>query len=260
MRLWYLVPALMLAACASPKIDGSSPEKFQESTKAVRESLSPDKRAKFDAAITQFVFSAAGNAFTSGGTPDQMESGLAHTLDGLTADGVIARADSVTAARQAEQRKQALAEIAELKARRAGTDSGTAKLRGFSVVSSRFHLERDYGMKQPVIDLTVRNGTSSPVARAYFRGVVASPGRSVPWISDDFTYDINGGLEPGETATWHLSPNPFSGWGTTVPADAVLTVETVKLEGLNETVIGERKPWTAEDDARLKELEKNFGA
>ena len=61
--------------------------------------------------------------------------------------------------------------------------------------------------KEPMIELTVKNGTSETVSCAYFEGAIASPGRSVPWYKDTSNYEIQGGIEPGETATWELAPN-----------------------------------------------------
>ena len=67
-------------------------------------------------------------------------------------------------------------------------------------------LFRSYSYK-PIIELTVRNNTGHPVSRAYFEGVLSTPGRSVPWIKDSFNYQISGGLEPNEESTWRLAPN-----------------------------------------------------
>ncbi len=65
-------------------------------------------------------------------------------------------------------------------------------------------------------------------------GTLASPGRSVPWLKEDFNYSIPGGLEPGELADWTLVPNSFGAWGTVkAPKDAILTVEVVRLDGPN---------------------------
>jgi len=54
----------------------------------------------------------------------------------------------------------------------------------------------------------------------------------VPWVEDDFNYQIPGGLEPGEEARWKLSPNMFSDWGKVdAPPEAVLTVTVLRLDG-----------------------------
>jgi hypothetical protein len=94
------------------------------------------------------------------------------------------------------------------------------------------------------------------VKRAHFVATLASPGRSVPWLKDDFSYEISGGLEPGESAEWHLAPNMFSDWGKVdAPADAVLTVQTVKLEGANGEILD--GSFSDEDQKRLDALKKS---
>ena len=106
---------------------------------------------------------------------------------------------------------------------------------------------------QPVIAMTVTNGTDKAIARAFFIGTLASPNRSVPWVKDDFNHSISGGIEPGETQKWSLAPNMFSKWGSVKPnKDAVLTVEVVELRGNDDTVL-----WSARKlDEEKKQLEK----
>ena len=122
---------------------------------------------------------------------------------------------------------QNLAELDELEAKLAEGTQASVELYKFEVVRSRFfHEEQQYIGSSPIIELTVRNGTDQPVFRAYFEGVVASPERAVPWITEIFSKQIAGGLESGEEASWRLSPNSYS-WGTVdVPDDAILTVTT----------------------------------
>jgi hypothetical protein len=48
-------------------------------------------------------------------------------------------------------------------------------------------------------DLT--NHLSFAIAGLYIRTVVKSEGRTVPWIDDTMSFDIAGGVEPGETRT-----------------------------------------------------------
>ncbi|HUW83544.1 MAG TPA: hypothetical protein VMZ31_12195 [Phycisphaerae bacterium] len=88
-------------------------------------------------------------------------------------------------------------------------------------------------MSRPAIELNVRNESPSPISRAHFHAVVRSPGRTIPWLEDDFSYEIPGGLEPGEAAQWRLSPNMFSAWGK-LPAertDLQLDVTVVRIDG-----------------------------
>ena len=93
------------------------------------------------------------------------------------------------------------------------------------------------------------------LSRAYFTGTLASPNRSVPWIKDDFNYEISGGLEPGEEVTWYLAPNMFSDWGKVdAPKDAVFTVEVTQLDGPDEEEMYSVNNFGEDEQERLEEL------
>jgi len=79
------------------------------------------------------------------------------------------------------------------------------------------------------------NKTEYAISRAYFHGVLVTPGRSIPWVEEDFNYQIRGGIEPNESATWKLAPNMFGEWSE-APKDrsGLLLMTTVeKLDGPN---------------------------
>ena len=115
--------------------------------------------------------------------------------------------------------------------------------------------------KQPSIQLTVRNGTSFPVSRAYFEGTIASPDRSVPWHQDTFNYSISGGIEPGEDATWNLAPNIFSDWGKVdAPADSIFTVTVERLDGPDGETLYSVRGLGEREIERLAELKSKYVA
>ena len=113
---------------------------------------------------------------------------------------------------------------------------------------------------EPIIELTVKNGTEHAVSRAYFAGTLSSPNRSTPWLKEGFNYSIPGGLEPGEKATWKLAPDVSSKWGTVdVPKDAVFTVEVIRLDGADGRALRALRRFTEEDEIRLNKLKEQFG-
>lgn len=261
----FLTLALALVAgCSEPTIDTSSDDAMKVSSQKVRESLPESKRAEFDEALQILAFSQidmkdlfAEGAIGAGGLEGKMRS----ALDGKTADQVIAEAARIKAERKVREREQALAEIKELEKKRQAAEHAREELEKFQVLRSRFYMkEREFMGKQPIIELSVRNGTNSPVSRAYFEGTIASPDRSVPWHQDTFNYSISGGLEPGEEATWNLAPNMFSGWGKVdVPADAVFTVTVEKLDGPNGEMLYSVRDFGEREMERLAELKSKYG-
>lgn len=254
----------IMIGCSDPKIDASTDEAMKASSQKVRESLPESKRAEFDEALQVLAFSQidmkalfAEEAAGAGNLEDKMRS----ALNGKTADEVIAEANRIKAERQARERVQALDEIKELEEKRKASVKARGELKKFEVLRSRFFMrERDFMGKQPIIELSVKNGTSTPVSRAYFEGTIASPGRSVPWHKDTFNYSISGGLEPGEEATWNLAPNMFSDWGKVdAPADAVFTVTVEKLDGPDGETLYSVQDFGEREARRLADLKSKYG-
>jgi hypothetical protein len=263
-----LVAVCASFACSSPRIDTSSDDKMKSSIERVRSSLPEDRRAKFDAAIATVGMSnidfgrAMADAMT-GKTPnaDRMLGDVKTALNGKTADEIIAAADKIVAERKAKERAEALKEIAELLKERDAAKLAAAELAKFEILRARFSQHKDFiGMKQPRVELRVKNGTGKAISRAYFVGTLSSPGREVPWLKEDFNYSIAGGLEPGEETTWQLSPNSFSPWGAVdAPKDAGLRVTVTRLDGPDGEPLFSTHEFTEEDAARLASLQKEYG-
>ena len=113
--------------------------------------------------------------------------------------------------------------------------------------------------EQSIIELTVKNGTSHAVSRAYFKGTIASPNRSVPWLQDTFNYLISGGLEPGEEASWSLAPNMFSDWGKVeAPSDAIFTTTVERLDGADGEALYSTIEFGEIEEERLSELKEKY--
>lgn len=256
--------AISVAGCSKPTIDASSDEAMKESVQKVRESLPESKRTEFDEAIQVLAFSQIDLAtiMAGGASSASIEAKLKGALGGKTAEEIINEASRVKAERQAREREQALSEIQELENKRIDYEKSKDELKKFEVLRSRFRFQEQRFMgKQPIIELTVKNGTSSPISRAYFKGVIASPNRSVPWLKDEFNYSIKGGLEPGEEASWTLAPNMFSDWGKVeAPADAVFTVTVEQLDGPDGESLFSTLDFDEDDERRLAELKRKYEA
>lgn len=250
--------------CADPKVDGTSDETMKDSIAKVRESLPDDKKPEFDEALQILAFSQFdfGELMAAGMTDntDFLESKMRIAVNGKTADQIMAEANKIKIEREMRQEKQALQEIIELEEIRKTSLEARAELDKFEVMRSRFYKRAGTFGDDPIIELTVHNGTSYPVSRVYFEGVIASPGRSVPWLKKDFNYKIRGGLEPGEEDSWKLSPNSFSEWGTVdVPSDAIFTVTVERLDGPGGEPLFSTEIFDESDEKRLQELKEKYG-
>ncbi len=244
---------LLAAGCGrNPRIDSSSDEAFKKSIQAAKDALPESQRQEFEGAVMVVAMEGT-NLLALAAAPGGAERQMKDRLNGKTGPEILALASKIRA-EAAEKEKAAKAEqesklrelrakqvaqmekeIAELEAEKVRAAEAIEKLALFKIDRSLFYFSKDGFMSEPTIELTVTNGTGQAVARAYFRGVLATPGRSVPWVDDTFNYQISGGLEPGESATWKLRPNMFDGWGSAPRdrQDMVMTVTVVKLDGAN---------------------------
>lgn len=254
----------MLAGCSDPKVDVSSDESMKTSVQKVRNSLPKSKQTEFDNAMKVLAFSQIDmkNIFAPGTAgAGNFEGKVKDSLKGKTGEQIIAEADRILKEREERERLQALKEIQELETKKIASENSREEIKKFQVTRSRFHMEeQEYSRKQPIIELTVKNGTGKAVSRAYFEGTIASPGRSVPWHKDKFNYSIAGGLESGEEKSWSLAPNSFSDWGKVdAPADAVFTVTVERLDGPDSKPLYSTMEFSENDRERINKLKKQYG-
>lgn len=263
-KLILLLLMIFIVGCSDPKIDASSDESMKASIEKVRQSLPQDKKDKFDEALKVLAFSTidlkglfAEGASGVGSTKGKMKE----ALNGKTGTEVIEEADRIKRERKEKEKSQALSKIQELEAKQKKAKKAKNDLAKFKVIRSRFYKQKQkYMGEKPIIELTVRNGTSHPISRAYFKGTLASPNRSVPWLVETFNYKISGGLEPGEEVEWSLAPNMFGDWGKVdAPADAILTVEVEQIDGSDGKPLFSSRSFSERDAKRLKKLKDEYG-
>lgn len=249
------VAASCSVGCGSKKIDTSSVEAAKGSMEAAKQSMTPEKKAEFDAAVATLMMDGV-NLF-SGASPDEMQKSAMSKLDGKSPDEIIAAAKAVRKSRSAEQAKMVIQQIKDLEVKRSNAVAAKAVVSGFKVNKSAFYFSKEQFSTGPVVELNVKNETKFAVSEVHFKGVLATPGRSIPWVNATFSYSIPGGLEPGESAEWKLSPNQFGEWGQ-APRDRndmVLTVEVEKLVGPDEAVIADAM-FNPDDEKNISELKE----
>ena len=259
-----IVSSLVLFSlgCSEPTIDATSDETAKASMERIHTSLSEEEKKKFQEALPVILFQdleSLENLFSAAQDADSFKADALKKLHGKTAEEVIADAERIVAERREKEREQALQEIKELEEKKQKAEAAKAYLGKFEVLKSRFYKRtRSFGTAEPIIELRVRNGTEHAISRAYFSGTLATPGRAVPWLREDFNYQVPGGVEPGETADWSLAPNMFSEWGSVEQRDdMVLTVEVMKLDGPDGETLYDSN-FSEEDDKRLQALKEKY--
>ncbi len=103
-------------------------------------------------------------AALAGASPGTLKAKMLEGLDGKSGAQVIERADGICE-REAKERTQALAEIQELEAQEAAAEVARKELAKFEVSRSRFYKQaQSFGMTQPTLELSVKNGTGHPIS------------------------------------------------------------------------------------------------
>lgn len=255
--------AILVGGCGEPKVDGSSDKAMKDSIQKIAGGLDQAGKAKFEDDVATVAFSKIdiSGVLNGSSTQEQQLEKARQDLDGKSAKEISEAAEKIRIERQAREKDQAAKEIKDLEAKQSKAQSDKAELSKFQILKSRFSLrDEEYSYrKQPIIELSVKNGTSLAVSRAYFKGTIASPGRSIPWFSDTFNYQISGGLEPGESASWSLVPNMFGDWGkVNAPKDAVFTVEVYRIDGPDGEPLYSSEGLTKSQAERLDSLRKKF--
>jgi len=271
---------VFFSGCNKPTIDTSNDEVMKTSIQKVKNSLASNKQKEFEKSIQILMFSQIdmknifANAF-AGKTinNNQLLNDMKKSINGKTGLEVIAIAKNLKAKRdkkkkEAEEKRleteknYELSELEALQTKKLLYEKDKSELSKFKIISAKFtqELRNKYSSRtQPIIELVVKNETNFPISRAYFKGTLQSKDRSIPWLVEDFNYEISGGLEPQEKSTWRLAPNMFSKWGTVDnPKDAILTVEVEKLDAVNGKKLYSIRSFTDKDKERLGELEKKY--
>lgn len=163
-----------------------------------------------------------------------------------------------------KMRSQELIDLKLLENSKAEFEKSQIEIKKFQITRSVFHREEKIVMnvsmgKEPVIEIEGKNGTPYAIATAYLTGTIQSPERSVPWLREDFSFDIAGGVEPGEIFKVRLTPNPFSEWGRVdAPSNAIFTAEPRYLKNAKGEYLY-RSSFSKLESDRLKELKEKYG-
>jgi len=106
-----MAAVLVLAACAAPRIDGSSEEAFRASVTKVRESVPEAEKPRFDKALLEISMEGALARALSGVSREAMQKQMRERLAGKTAAEVLAEADQIEAQAKAHAEADAQKEI-----------------------------------------------------------------------------------------------------------------------------------------------------
>lgn len=260
------IAALMLAGCGGPTLDGTSEASLSESMEKIGAQLPQEQRLKFVEDLKLITLSKIGEAFSGAIAPEQTADSLRAELNGKTVEQIAAMADALRAARAQRQKEQAQAEIKQLQAIEQAAQQAAVEMAKFQILTSEFYFAEKNKTTitphgQPVVVAKVLNGTPYAVARVGFKGTVASPGRATPWFVGTVEIPIPGGIEPGESPTWEITPNMYTDWGKlSAPQGALFSLEIIKLEGADGALLFDASGLSEAQAQRLAQLQSQYPA
>lgn len=223
----------LLSGCIfDPAFDTSSWEAYQRSLAAITAKLGNDDLRRLDIALKYLVAESTPTIEING----QTTSSLAAISSAVNPYVILARIGPRINGRSAAAVIRDLsikldAEISQTEARlqNVGGEVGAVEVR-----SPIYSWRRNGHLEQPAIEFGVYNGGKFAISRIYFRAVLTTPNRSIPWAQQNFVQTFKGGLEPREKQQITLQPrgNWYDPQLKDLP-DAELKVVMLNLEDAN---------------------------
>lgn len=243
MRRLVFAAALMLAACGDvngpPVIDGASKEAAEASIAAIDATLTPEKRAEFDAAIEM-------------GWPLKQ-------IAGKTADEVIALARAKLIAELKEKTIPGLqAKIPEAEAAveqaKSGGKASKSFLKSISLLKPDFTWRDTNGTPSPLLTFNMENASSEAIQTIVFNAQISTPGVEKPWIDQRFEFKFVEAVTTGESKFVFVTPDltlpgNATALGSRGQAKFTFKIDFVRVADLNGRVImDDEGPQKAEAD------------
>jgi hypothetical protein len=107
-----------------------------------------------------------------------------------------------------------------------------------------------------ILYMMVKNNTGRTLSTIAFNIKTFAPGREVPYLNDDFKYEIPGGIQAGETLEWQLEPNTFLNdeWNRDVPNGIIQIKAIACVDPSGATIF--QDTWSAEKDKLMQTLKE----
>jgi hypothetical protein len=254
--------AVTLAGCGGePTFDVSSEDAIQNSGKVMVDNLDKAKREELtNAMMVHLMATVAKEGCEIGDSVCALKP-----LDGMTAQEIIDSAkevqnigeivgDQMHRGFESAAQERSANEIAQLRQEREKSDQAKEKLGQLRISNAKFEVREGMYQDTRVISLDFTNTMEKPIAKVYMKGIYQTPARSVPWLADTFNYEVPGGVEPGETVSWNLSPNMMSDWYNQKEIDgAQLRIEVERVVFADGTEI-DGSMFDEDDRRRLERL------
>lgn len=225
-----------------PRIDTSSDENMRTSTERLRDSLSDKQKAKFELAVRFIAFD--GLTFNDIMSADETIKKIKEKFKNKSYDDIIYDA------RQIVKR-----EITNLNNEKASSASSRKSLDDIVVERTTMTTDSSGFLPKRILYMMVKNNTGKNLSTIAFNIKTFAPGREVPYLDDDFKYEIPGGIQAGETLEWQLEPNTFLNdeWNRDVPNGIIQIKAIAFVDSSGSTT---QDTWNSEKDKTMQTLKE----
>jgi hypothetical protein len=226
-----------------PRIDTSSDERMRESTERLRDSLNDDQKAKFEQAVRYIAFD--GLTFNDIMSADETIKKIKEKFKNKSYDDIIFDA-----------RKIVKREIKNLNNEKSYSASARKSLEDIVVERTTITTDNSGFLPKRILYMMVKNNTGRNLSTIAFNIKTFAPGREVPYLNDDFKYEIPGGIQAGETLEWQLEPNTFLNdeWNRDVPNGIIQIKAIACVDPSGATIF--QDTWSAEKDKLMQTLKE----
>lgn len=252
----------LLMGCSEPTIDTSTNESMTKSIDKIKDRLNEQEASKFDEALQTIAlnnidFSSILSSDNASNIEETMLKNSSSELNGKTYEQVLDRANSIRLELEKKQIEQAILEIKELEEKQNKAELAKSSLEKFRISRSRYYQNDNSLFSTGVIEFTIQNDSDSAISKVHMKGTYATQGRSVPWVVDDFSYSISGGLEPGEKQSISIYA-PYTFDNVEVRNDAILTIDVTRVDGPSGDAIYNAEGLNEYEKERLAELKLKY--
>ncbi|WP_375397855.1 hypothetical protein [uncultured Sphingomonas sp.] len=211
-RILAAIMGCILSAACTPAANTGDPASYAKSMTAMTSDMAADRKAELRDALVAITFDQADPAagmWSQADAASPVFVSAGDKINGKTADQIIRLGYQTRIGLIDKAIAEDAAAIQRIKAERA---KYAAVFDNIHIDGARYHVVNNGFMDDPTISFTITNGAKFPIKRVYLHGILTSPGRAIPWVSDDINYEFSGGLEPGENQALDLAPNMFGAW------------------------------------------------
>jgi hypothetical protein len=266
-----ILPMLILASlagCGPAVLDGTTPDALDASVAKVANKLPDEQRPQFGADL-EFV-----KAYYVKQSPEQ----LLINLNGKNAAEITAEANNLRDQLKLEEEKLAveemkkayLVELADKKASLLEAIKPLEDSKNQSLDRAKFQIQevgiflsekQASGERINVIKLTVTNGSSQEIYRAFFKANLSVVGEDTSRTSGVLDVDFENGLQPGETRSLSFVPSLASEWRSVeVPANSALLLSTDELMNIANKPLFSMAQFSPDDQIALDGLNSELTA